>query len=149
MKPLREAVSDYCASEYFRFLDSALKEHAEALLLFWCEEGGSDPSPAGLAGSLDRVARLDLPVQVRKGFPELLSGFFGYLATTGHFPEAKNWVQGVSDVGPRYIGRFRDDGSVRGETFRKAYTDVGRNDPCPCGSEKKFKKCCLPWRSPR
>ena len=22
--------------------------------------------------------------------------------------------------------------------------DVGRNDPCPCGSGKKFKKCCLP-----
>lgn len=20
---------------------------------------------------------------------------------------------------------------------------VGRNDPCPCGSEKKFKMCCL------
>lgn len=19
---------------------------------------------------------------------------------------------------------------------------VGRNDPCPCGSQKKFKKCC-------
>ncbi len=24
------------------------------------------------------------------------------------------------------------------------YRDVGRNDPCPCGSGKKFKKCCLP-----
>jgi hypothetical protein len=23
------------------------------------------------------------------------------------------------------------------------YRDVGRNDPCPCGSGKKFKKCCL------
>ncbi len=25
---------------------------------------------------------------------------------------------------------------------------VGRNDPCPCGSGKKFKKCCLgqEWR---
>lgn len=22
-------------------------------------------------------------------------------------------------------------------------TDVGRNDPCPCGSEKKYKKCCM------
>ncbi len=22
--------------------------------------------------------------------------------------------------------------------------DVGRNDPCPCGSGKKYKKCCLP-----
>ncbi len=21
--------------------------------------------------------------------------------------------------------------------------DVGRNDPCPCGSGQKFKKCCL------
>ena len=20
---------------------------------------------------------------------------------------------------------------------------IGRNDPCPCGSGKKFKKCCL------
>ncbi|HDK43534.1 MAG TPA: hypothetical protein ENG91_03150 [Desulfobacteraceae bacterium] len=42
----------------------------------------------------------------------------------------------------KYKDRFREDGSVRGETFRKAYTDVGRNDPCPCGSGKKFKKCC-------
>jgi hypothetical protein len=23
------------------------------------------------------------------------------------------------------------------------YRDVGRNDPCPCGSGKKFKRCCL------
>jgi hypothetical protein len=23
------------------------------------------------------------------------------------------------------------------------HRDVGRNDPCPCGSGKKFKKCCL------
>jgi preprotein translocase subunit SecA len=24
----------------------------------------------------------------------------------------------------------------------RASTKVGRNDPCPCGSGKKFKKCC-------
>jgi uncharacterized protein YecA (UPF0149 family) len=23
-----------------------------------------------------------------------------------------------------------------------ASSNVGRNDPCPCGSGKKFKKCC-------
>jgi SEC-C motif-containing protein len=23
----------------------------------------------------------------------------------------------------------------------------GRNDPCPCGNGKKFKKCCLPRRT--
>jgi hypothetical protein len=26
---------------------------------------------------------------------------------------------------------------------RNPYRNVGRNDPCPCGSGKKFKKCCL------
>jgi uncharacterized protein YecA (UPF0149 family) len=24
----------------------------------------------------------------------------------------------------------------------RAYDKVGRNDPCPCGSGKKWKKCC-------
>ncbi|MFA6237908.1 MAG: SEC-C metal-binding domain-containing protein [Bacteriovorax sp.] len=24
----------------------------------------------------------------------------------------------------------------------RAAPKVGRNDPCPCGSQKKFKKCC-------
>jgi len=27
-------------------------------------------------------------------------------------------------------------------TFRREAPKVGRNDPCPCGSGKKFKKCC-------
>lgn len=31
-----------------------------------------------------------------------------------------------------------------GAPQRNPYKDVGRNDPCPCGSGKKFKKCCLP-----
>ncbi len=28
------------------------------------------------------------------------------------------------------------------ETYRRAGPKVGANDPCPCGSGKKFKKCC-------
>jgi hypothetical protein len=27
--------------------------------------------------------------------------------------------------------------------FVDPFKDVGRNDPCPCGSGKKYKKCCL------
>ena len=38
--------------------------------------------------------------------------------------------------GPAARPTCRDDG---GDPHR----DVGRNDPCPCGSGKKFKKCCL------
>jgi len=28
------------------------------------------------------------------------------------------------------------------ETFRRETPRVGRNDPCPCGSGKKYKRCC-------
>jgi hypothetical protein len=30
-----------------------------------------------------------------------------------------------------------------GVTVRRESPKVGRNDPCPCGSGKKYKKCCL------
>jgi preprotein translocase subunit SecA len=30
-----------------------------------------------------------------------------------------------------------------GEPVRNPLRHVGRNDPCPCGSGKKFKKCCV------
>ncbi|MBW2623538.1 MAG: anaerobic sulfatase maturase [Deltaproteobacteria bacterium] len=29
-----------------------------------------------------------------------------------------------------------------------AFKEVGRNDPCPCGSGKKYKKCCLNRQTP-
>ncbi len=28
------------------------------------------------------------------------------------------------------------------ETYRRTEPRIGRNDPCPCGSGKKYKKCC-------
>ncbi|HEY2538476.1 MAG TPA: SEC-C metal-binding domain-containing protein [Stellaceae bacterium] len=29
------------------------------------------------------------------------------------------------------------------EPYRNPLRAVGRNDPCPCGSGKKFKNCCI------
>ena len=42
-------------------------------------------------------------------------------------------------------GAVHQDGVVvaeRTETIRNKAAKTGRNDPCPCGSGKKFKKCC-------
>lgn len=44
-----------------------------------------------------------------------------------HDPEA-GWLVSGGEVSPK------------GETVRN--TAPGRNDPCPCGSGKKYKKCC-------
>ncbi|WOH54592.1 SEC-C metal-binding domain-containing protein [Bradyrhizobium sp. sBnM-33] len=32
--------------------------------------------------------------------------------------------------------------------MRNPWRNVGRNYPCPCGSGKKFKKCCLATGGP-
>ncbi len=44
---------------------------------------------------------------------------------------------------------YLEDGvPVRQEPVRREGPRIGRNDPCPCGSGKKFKKCCgAPGRS--
>ena len=34
------------------------------------------------------------------------------------------------------------DGIVKNKTVVNKEKKVGRNDPCPCGSGKKYKKCC-------
>ena len=34
----------------------------------------------------------------------------------------------------------REDGTLKGGTHKKG--KIGRNDPCPCGSGKKYKNCC-------
>ena len=41
-------------------------------------------------------------------------------------------------MGPADVGKFFSPLNPG-----KAAKHVGRNDPCPCGSGKKFKKCCM------
>ena len=37
---------------------------------------------------------------------------------------------------------FYDEGNVVPKTIVRTGPKVGRNDPCPCGSGKKYKHCC-------
>lgn len=37
---------------------------------------------------------------------------------------------------------YVDGTALRPESYRRESAKVGRNDPCPCGSGKKYKKCC-------
>ena len=37
---------------------------------------------------------------------------------------------------------FVDGKTIGPEPVRREAPKVGRNDPCPCGSGKKYKKCC-------
>jgi SEC-C motif domain protein len=37
---------------------------------------------------------------------------------------------------------YFEDGKVQVQPYERTGEKVGRNDPCHCGSGKKFKKCC-------
>ena len=56
-----------------------------------------------------------------------------------------NLVSGVGILGKDlYLDNMLDKQETpESTTFHKENKTVGRNDPCPCGSGKKFKKCCL------
>ena len=59
-------------------------------------------------------------------------------------------VVGVGGGGNNAVNRMIDeqiagagDGTLKKRpVVKKAAEKVGRNDPCPCGSGKKYKKCC-------
>ncbi|MDP6041188.1 MAG: SEC-C metal-binding domain-containing protein [Candidatus Latescibacteria bacterium] len=143
MSILVDAVQDYCGSEHFLFLDSDLKVYAEYLLAHWAGEVGDGLSDAQVLQSLKSVGQLDVPVESRKAFPNLLREFLSYLSSTGRFPGVDRSLEVIDEAEDQYVASFRDDGSMRGETVRKQFAKVGRNDPCPCGSGHKFKKCCI------
>jgi len=65
----------------------------------------------------------------------------------------KMWKSVVDDPShpdhQKVRSEFHDDPDFepafpRKETVRRDGPKVGTNDPCPCGSGKKFKKCCRP-----
>jgi len=51
-------------------------------------------------------------------------------------PAAEGIAQAMQQAGDEST-----DGDAEG-TFRREAPKVGRNDPCPCGSGKKYKQCC-------
>ena len=151
MDQAESLISDYAVSEHFMFLNPKAKENFEAVLMAFFRKAAESGAATldALKGRdvedtlLNGMARLDMPVESKRAVPDLLEGFFGFLKETGRFPPAGAWRMCVETVRKRYLDGIRDDGSVKGVTFKKKYTDVGRNDPCPCGSGKKFKKCCM------
>ena len=143
MTKIESTVSDYCQSEYFFFLDPAMKEFAENILYLFSKKIFSEIDHKSVIETLEFAERLDIPIDIKREIPYLLIEFLNYCETTPFFPEASEVADFVKSQQQRYRDKFRSDGSVKGETFVKKYTDVGRNDPCPCGSGKKFKKCCL------
>ena len=56
-------------------------------------------------------------------------------------PQAQSQSQ-PQPMEQREMNTNSPEGPAKVETFRREQPKVGRNDPCPCGSGRKYKKCC-------
>ena len=97
------------------------------------------------------------PMNPQSELSEALHGFVGNMLATDSAYRARLerhydlWKEVVDDPGHRDHAKIRnvlhDDPSFRPafpkqETVRRDGPKAGANDPCPCGSGRKFKKCC-------
>jgi len=120
--------------EYKRIDMKALKEQGEALTAQLKNAETFQQADAAflaveeLLGSTVRSMRT--VAQIRR---EVVR--FMMRARVAEQPQAEAGVKNIQE------NRTSDGEVAKPKTVRKEQT-VGRNDPCPCGSGKKYKKCC-------
>ena len=81
-------------------------------------------------------------LDVEKGGPDDDEGFVSFVAhysANGQVCEHREQSYFKKIDG---AWRFIDGKIDTGEPYRREEPKIGRNDPCPCGSGKKYKKCC-------
>ena len=76
----------------------------------------------------------DLPEELRQMFIHQTFDQFGGMPSPGELPDVGFAADGGAGEPPEDAAPLLP--------FRRESEKVGRNDPCPCGSGKKYKKCC-------
>jgi SEC-C motif-containing protein len=81
-------------------------------------------------------------LRTEQGGPMDAEGVVGFSAkfrTNGEEQEHLETARFIREEGKWVYAGHLDE---RGHTVRHETPRPGRNDPCPCGSGKKYKKCC-------
>lgn len=111
-------------------------------------------APRTLDGDQVRELLLEVvPRRLGKGdaaaahVPAVARAFFRHLGETEMVPHAYEIELALADVESGFdaaVAAVRSDQRIASpvETIRNRAAPLGRNDPCPCGSGKKWKKCC-------
>jgi hypothetical protein len=139
-------VGDFCHSDAVTLFPPAVAEHAQSVLETLLEESVALRGAAltELAeedlkhGLLTGVARLALGDEARPFVASLCRAFLEDLQKRGRFGKGATLGRYVGALKQAYL----EASAGRPATFQRPGEKIGRNDPCPCGSGKKYKKCC-------
>lgn len=139
-------VDDFCASTRFRDHASPAREYASEVLVRLlrdaCAQRDVDPDeveePDLRSGLLTGVAKMAIPESVRPAIPGLCAAFLAEMEAVGRLAGGRALGLYVAALSEAYA----DASSVKPKPIVSKTTKIGRNDPCPCGSGRKYKKCC-------
>jgi len=82
---------------------------------------------------------LEFIFKIQPAKEEKTSGVFAKIPQQFLHPESKR-LQDMPGKSPKAPASPASNESLR--PFKRELPKVGRNEPCPCGSGKKYKKCC-------
>ncbi len=134
--------AEFAESTPYSFLPDAAKEQAQAVCAEYLRRAGEASEPAARRVLLEELPALDLPPATREAVPDILATFLEWLQETGRLEGGRSLGRYVGALAPAYRERCSPRGGLRLPPVVKKTADVGRNDPCPCGSGRKYKKCC-------
>lgn len=132
---------------------SHLTYERRAIVLFCTFELAGRKAPPRLLSALRAVARESLPPQVGLfiGVAAQLSGDADLIHLARRY-EVPLEAEKLQEMANEFAGRFLsgplctvpEKAAPRGgdHTVVRTLPRIGRNDPCPCGSGRKYKKCC-------
>ena len=139
-------VSDFLERPAAREPAAALGADATEVLTAFLEaacHGGIEPADVGPEQAahalLDHVASLSLPPAKRDAVPDLVAAFLTDLEDVGRLADGRGIAARVRAAAPA----FRDRAAGKAPDLTRRAPKIGRNDPCPCGSGKKYKHCHL------
>ena len=73
---------------------------------------------------------------------ELISRYMNELGIVGNYVAFFDRLESKQALKARFIKDLLETVHVDYQQSKKKANKIGRNEPCPCGSGKKFKKCC-------
>src|SRR5947207_15756711 len=134
--------AEFAESTAFSFLPDPLKEGAPAVCFEFLRQAREATEPEVRRLMLDVLPTLALPPAIREAVPEILGMFLTWLEDSGRLGGGRTLGLVVGALGSGYRERCSPRGGLRVPPMVKKTVEIGRNDPCPCGSGRKYKKCC-------
>jgi hypothetical protein len=139
-------VSDFLDRPASRDVAARAGPEAQGVLVAFlegCCHGGKKPADVEAADAshafLDHVSQLDLPPAQRSAVPDLVAAFLSDLEDQGRLAGGRAMAARVRAA----EASFRDRAAGKAQDLTRRSSKIGRNDPCPCGSGRKYKQCCL------